>query len=78
MKTETLKTLDLTSHHTLAMALLDLSLLQTGANMLSCPDMMFFTRSSLGQEVESQPRHHWLTLARKHQFQVTEKNYGFL
>ena len=78
MKTETLKTLDLTSHHTLAMTLLDLSLLQTGANMLSCPDMMFFTRSSLGQEVESQPRHHWLTLARKHQFQVSEKNYGFL
>ena len=50
------------------LALLDLAVRKVGL-VLACPDLMFFTRSSTGQEMAATTREQWRSLAAKHQFQ---------
>ena len=51
-----------------ALAPLDLALRGGGA-ALACPDIMFFTRGSLGQELDTVTREEWRHLAARHQLQ---------
>ena len=51
-----------------ALAPLDLALRGGGA-ALACPDIMFFTRGSLGQELDTVTRGEWRQLAARHQLQ---------
>ena len=51
--------------------MMDLAVQKLGL-MLSCPDMMFFTRSSQGDQHMSATREEWKQLVTKHQFQGIE------
>ena len=51
-----------------SLVMMELALQKHGL-MLSCPDIMFFTRSSQGDQHMSATRKQWQQLATKHQFQ---------
>ena len=56
------------------LALLDLAVRKEGL-VLSCPDLMFFTSSSTGQELAATTREQWRRLAAKHQFQALTTDF---
>ena len=76
MKTHTLKQLDLDTFNSLSLSLLDQSLKNSGSVMLSCPDIMFFTRSSLGEQLIQKTKQGWQPLATKHQIQAVKTDFS--
>ena len=76
MKTHTLKQLDLDTFNSLSLSLLDQSLKNSGSVMLSCPDIMFFTRSSLGEQLIQKTKQGWQPLANKHQIQAVKTDFS--
>ena len=57
-----------------SLAMLDLAIRKVGL-VLACPDLLFFTRHSTGQEVALTTRDQWASLAAKHQFQALQTNF---
>ena len=72
MKTDTMRSLDPEIPKTLS--LVDLALTRVGL-MLACPDIMFFTRSSIGRETLHSNEADWLKLAAKYKFQGLVTNF---
>ena len=72
LRTDTLALTD--SSLPASLAMLDLAIRKVGL-VLTCPDLMFFTSHSTGQEVSLTTRDQWRILAAKHQFQGLLTNF---
>ena len=72
LRTESLKqtSADIPPH----LAVMDLVIQGLGL-VLACPDIMFFTSQSTGQEVATTTRDQWKKMAAKHQFQAVVTNF---
>ena len=57
------------------LSILDLAIQSVNTKMLACPDIMFFTRQSVGRELFEESREHWQELATKHQFQGVKTEF---